>query len=127
MDIRLFARELATKVGGTFQEFDNLCMISYPLQNGIIRDVFASVISKPGSKLVGFTSIVGAVNPGTDFRKLLDFSHHQCYSKVTISGENICVSAVTEAAYTSEAQMRDMVHEVAYASAQLAEMLLKLN
>lgn len=123
----MFMRELADRCGGVYREFNNLCMVAYPVKDGSVREVFATLIKKPGGGVVAFTSLVGEVSASTDFKGLLDFSHHQCYSKVTVSGDKICVSAVTGQMLTSQAQLAEMVHEVASASAQLASLLLTQN
>lgn len=124
MELHSFMQRLAQKVGGQYQTFNGVDIIHYPLPEGGGRDVFGTLIQHHDLGMVGFSSLVGPWSSATNFKALLEFNHQQCYAKITISGENIFVVAVTQTPLTSEIQMENMVHEVARASQQLVSMLL---
>jgi hypothetical protein len=123
MDLGAFMKTLAEQVGGNYSIFNNLSIIEYPLKNGQTQSVFGTNLKGKEFNMIGFTSAVGKCGDLTDFKELLEFSHHQCYTKVTVAGDNIFVAAVTIEHYTSEAQLGDMIFEVARVANQLETIL----
>jgi hypothetical protein len=117
-------KHLAQKTGGNYQVFNGVDIIHYPLPDGGGRDIFGTEIQHHDLSMIGFSSHVGPWSSVTNFKALLEFNHQQCYAKVTVSGDNIFVVAVTQTPLTSELQMENMVHEVARASQQLAAQLM---
>ena len=125
MNLGDFMRKLADDIGGTYSTFNKLSILAYPMPNGELQNVFGSVINTTDTEMIGFTSNVNKWDMKTDFKGLLEFNHHQCYAKVTISGDNIYVAAVTVARYTSEVQMAEMIYEVARVANQLTKVINK--
>jgi hypothetical protein len=116
MNFFTFIRQYADQIGGQFTDYDHTkAVVVVPSPKGRFQTVLAIVkpSSLSGRELAVFTSKVCEFNGSIDAKKLLEENADFDYSKFMIEDGYVKIEASCPADTVSEAQVREMLQEVA--------------
>jgi hypothetical protein len=116
MDITFTIKEYADQIGGQFTDYDHIkSVIVVPLDKSRFQTVLAttqkSLVS--GRDQAVFTSKVCEYRNGLDLKMLMEQNGNFDYSKFVLEDGYVKVEASCLASSASEAQVKEMIQEVA--------------
>jgi len=116
MDITFTLKQYADQIGGQFTDYDHIkSVIVVPLDKSRYQTVLATTQKSPvsGRDQAVFTSKVCEYRNGIDLKTLMEQNATFDYSKFVVEDGYLKVEASCLAASASEAQLQEMIQEVA--------------
>lgn len=116
MDITFTLKQYADQIGGQFTDYDHIkSVIVVPLDKSRFQTVLATTQKSPvsGRDQAVFTSKVCEYKNSIDLRMLMEQNASFDYSKFVLEDGYLKVEASCLASTASEAQLKEMVQEVA--------------
>lgn len=116
MNIINTVRQFADQIGGQFTDYDHSrSVIVVPLSSSRFQTVLARTQKSPtsGKDQAVFTSKVCQYHPQIDLRMLMEQNATFDYSKFVLEDGYLKVEATCPASGVSEAQVHEMIQEVA--------------
>lgn len=116
MDLSVYIKKLAARIGGQYDEYnENKWILIVPLEDGRYQAVIGTILfhDKYQKTLIELSSKVADFNPSVELKSLLEANTRCCHAKFSIADNTIRIEASAYVDNVSEEMLEEMILEVA--------------